>query len=238
MALKFCPALRLSNRLITSRLLRCTAISSLFLASFLMPHAARAHCDGIDGPVVRAAKKALETGDVNHVLIWVQPKSEQAIRAAFTRAMEQQKQRDPKSDNMPFFEVVVKEHRAGEGEPFSGIQPAGRDPGPAIRAADSGLDNGSFEELNSLLKDAVIHGLKQRFDKVNALRNFESGDVPAGRAYVAAYVDYIHFSQQLYDKASGIKPDEADSHHEDQVTSKPHVLESGHSAGRKTSANH
>ena len=28
-----------------------------------------AHCDGMDGPVVAAAKKALETGDVNLVLI-------------------------------------------------------------------------------------------------------------------------------------------------------------------------
>jgi hypothetical protein len=30
-----------------------------------------AHCDGMDGPVAQAAQKALETGDVNLVLIWV-----------------------------------------------------------------------------------------------------------------------------------------------------------------------
>ena len=30
-----------------------------------------AHCDGMDGPVVKAAQKALETNNVNLVLIWV-----------------------------------------------------------------------------------------------------------------------------------------------------------------------
>ena len=29
------------------------------------------HCDTRDGPVVRAAKKALETGNLNYVLIWI-----------------------------------------------------------------------------------------------------------------------------------------------------------------------
>jgi hypothetical protein len=31
-----------------------------------------AHCDGLDGPVVKAAQKALETRDPALVLIWVQ----------------------------------------------------------------------------------------------------------------------------------------------------------------------
>lgn len=35
-----------------------------------------AHCDGLDGPVVQAAQKAIATGDVNLVLIWVQKRDE------------------------------------------------------------------------------------------------------------------------------------------------------------------
>lgn len=35
-----------------------------------------AHCDGMDGSVIISAKKALETGNVNLVLIWVQKKDE------------------------------------------------------------------------------------------------------------------------------------------------------------------
>ena len=49
-----------------------TALTMLAAAAFLAPHAAQAHCDGLDGPVVKAAQKALAEGNVNHVLIWVQ----------------------------------------------------------------------------------------------------------------------------------------------------------------------
>jgi hypothetical protein len=30
-----------------------------------------AHCDTMEGPVIKAARKALETGNINLVLIWV-----------------------------------------------------------------------------------------------------------------------------------------------------------------------
>ena len=33
---------------------------------------AQAHCDTLDGPVVGAARKALDSGNVNLVLVWVQ----------------------------------------------------------------------------------------------------------------------------------------------------------------------
>jgi hypothetical protein len=49
------------------------------LIIFLLPSGGLAHCDGLDGPVVTAAKKALESGNVNFVLIWVQKKDEAAI---------------------------------------------------------------------------------------------------------------------------------------------------------------
>lgn len=35
---------------------------------------AMAHCDSLDGPVIKAARTAFTTGDVNLVLVWVQPK--------------------------------------------------------------------------------------------------------------------------------------------------------------------
>jgi hypothetical protein len=36
-----------------------------------LPNKIFAHCDGMDGPVIKAAQKALETGNINLVLIWV-----------------------------------------------------------------------------------------------------------------------------------------------------------------------
>jgi hypothetical protein len=41
------------------------------------------HCDGLDGPVVRAAEKAIASGDVSLVLIWVQKSDEAQIKKSF-----------------------------------------------------------------------------------------------------------------------------------------------------------
>jgi hypothetical protein len=39
-----------------------------------------AHCDTMDGPVVKDAKKAIETNNVNYVLKWVRVEDEKEIK--------------------------------------------------------------------------------------------------------------------------------------------------------------
>jgi hypothetical protein len=46
-----------------------------------------AHCDALDGPVVLAAKAALQKGDVTPVLKWIKPADEDQVRAAFARTL-------------------------------------------------------------------------------------------------------------------------------------------------------
>jgi len=48
-----------------------------------------------------------------------------------------------------FFETLVRMHRAGEGAPYTGLKPAGRDLGPAIPAADKALEDGSIEPVGA-----------------------------------------------------------------------------------------
>ena len=60
--------MRVPNRL-TSQFYAPVA---LILISWGLSYPAQSHCDGLDGPVVTAARKALETEDVNLVLPWVQ----------------------------------------------------------------------------------------------------------------------------------------------------------------------
>jgi hypothetical protein len=50
-----------------------------FIAALFVPDSVFAHCDGLDGPVIKAAREALETGNVNLVLIWVKKDDEAAI---------------------------------------------------------------------------------------------------------------------------------------------------------------
>jgi hypothetical protein len=51
------------------------------------PVRALAHCDGLDGPVVKAAQRALETRNPAFALIWVQEKDEREIQTAFDQTL-------------------------------------------------------------------------------------------------------------------------------------------------------
>jgi hypothetical protein len=108
---------------------------------------ALAHCDGLDGPVVGAARMALQTADLNRVLIWVRPDDISEIRRAFDEALAIRRL-GPQAQELAdryFFETLVRIHRAGEGAPYTGLKPAGRDLGPAIPAADKAVETGSLE---------------------------------------------------------------------------------------------
>ena len=88
--------------------------------------------------------------------------------------------------------------RAGEGAPYTGLRPAGRDLGPAIPAADKALETGSVDAVLKLLTDATGHGVRERFAELMARKSFETDDVAAGREYVHAYVIFAHYVEGLY----------------------------------------
>ena len=72
----------------TYSVLAALVITYLFI---FVPGNLLAHCDGLDGPVVKDAKKALKTENVNLVLIWVQEKDENEIRRAFEHTLKVRK---------------------------------------------------------------------------------------------------------------------------------------------------
>jgi hypothetical protein len=164
---------------------------------------ARAHCDGLDGPVIGAAQRALQTDNVNLVLIWVRPQDADEIKKAFQDTLAVRKL-DPQAQafaDRSFFETLVRIHRAGENAPYTGLKPAGRDLGPAIPAADKAIETGSESALIQLVTEKVQEGLRKHFKEVLEKKNFAPNDVAAGREYVEAYVTYIHYVERLYDAA-------------------------------------
>jgi hypothetical protein len=168
------------------------------------PGTANAHCDTMAGPVVSAARQALDTGNINLVLIWVQPNDEAAIRAEFdkARAARQIGGKTKDDADMRFFEALVRIHRAGEGAPYTGIKPAGTDIGIAVPAADRALESGSVAELQKLVGDAVLGGVARHFQEALDQRRYDPNDVAAGRAFVKAYVEYTHYLEGVYETAT------------------------------------
>jgi hypothetical protein len=105
----------------------------------------RAHCDTLDGPVVEAARRALDSGQLSPVLAWVRADDKDEIRGAFAQARAVRKL-GPEARALAdthFFETLVRIHRAGEGAPFTGLKPAGAKLPPAIVAADAAIAKGS-----------------------------------------------------------------------------------------------
>lgn len=175
----------------------------LFTVGFFQPNQAIAHCDGLDGPVVKAAQKALEMGNVNLVLIWVQKKDENEIKKAFQKTLAVRKLNPQAKElaDMYFFETLVRIHRAGEGAPYTGLKPAGRDLGPAIPAADKALETGSAKSVTNILTEVTQNGVADRFKEVAAKRKFKSDDVEAGRQYVKGYVEFLYYVERIYEAA-------------------------------------
>jgi hypothetical protein len=172
--------------------------------SVLLPARVSAHCDGLDGPVVKSARAALEARNVALVAIWVQPQDEPEIRRAFEQTLVV-RSLSPQAKELAdrfFFETVVRVHRAGEGAPFTGLKPAGRDLGPAIPAADKALEERSLEPLVTLLTDTMRDRLRQHFNEAVTARTYDVDDVVAGREYVRAYVAFIHYVERLYESST------------------------------------
>lgn len=176
-----------------------------------------AHCDTLDGPVIAAAREALATTNVNPVLAWVKAEAEPEIRAAFSRALAV-RGLGPEARELAdtyFFETLVRVHRAGEGAPYTGLKPAGRDLGPVIPAADKALETGDVGPLLGMVTEHIRHGITDRFEQAKALRGFDPDDVQAGREYVEKYVTFLHYVEGLHEAAS------KGGHHEAEAGAEP-----------------
>jgi len=85
------------------------------------------HCDMMARPVVKAAKMALEAGDVNLILPWAPKWAEDELRRSFERTLRARKLGKGARElaDCWFFETVVRLHR--EGVPYTGLKPANLD---------------------------------------------------------------------------------------------------------------
>lgn len=172
----------------------------LLIGVYFLTSTASAHCDTMEGPVVKASQKAIETGNINYVLKWVQAKDEQEINNLFEKVMRVRKLNDEAKElaDMYFFETVVRVHRMGEGEPYTGIKPAGYHSSEGIEAADIAIEKNSLSEILAQIPNGKHEEVKKLFSDLQSKMNYDVNNVTAGRKYVAAYVHFIHYVESLF----------------------------------------
>lgn len=160
------------------------------------------HCDTLNGPVVAAARTALEKGDVTPVLKWVPAAKEGDIQLAFAKALAARAasaQAKELADQW-FFETVVRIHREAEGVSYTGLKD--EKPEKGIELADTAIDSGSLDAAQKQILDDVSAGLRKRFAEVQESKKHMNESVAEGRHYVHAYVEFIHYVERLHETAN------------------------------------
>lgn len=172
------------------------------------------HCDSLDGPVVTAARRALESGDVTLVLPFVPQEAEGEVSTTFSHALRVRGLGDDARElaDGHFFETVVRLHRIGEGAIYTGLKPAGLSFGPVIPLAERALESGSLAELADFLSREVRNELQRRLDEVSALAGHKERSVADARRYVEAALGFEVFSHHLFESLHAAAHEGAHGH--------------------------
>lgn len=158
------------------------------------------HCDTKDGPVVKAAQKALDQANVDLILPYVKKDGEDEIKNVFKKVMEARKIGGVAKEiaDLYFFETVVRIHRAGEGAPYTGLKPAGLDTGPIIPIAEKVIDTSEVEPLIKKLSDTLEEEIKKRFNHLQHLKKHVNKNVDSAREYIEEMLGLQVWSHKLY----------------------------------------
>lgn len=154
----------------------------------------------MDGPVVRAAKEALESGNVNLILPYAPKTAEPELKHAFDKTMKVRRLGSEASGvaDRWFFETAVRLHREGEGAPYTGLKPAGLDVGPVLPRAERAAEEGDVSEVLEFLSHTVEEELQKKMSKITTTKDFDVNDVDAAREHTEAVLDLELYSHHLY----------------------------------------
>jgi len=158
------------------------------------------HCDTKDGPVAKAVNKALETGNVNYILIWLPKSAEKELKNVFEKALKARKLGKDAQDvaDLWVLETAVRLHRAGEGASYTGIKPAGLDEGPVVPRAEKAIETGDPKEVIHFINETAAKELQKRFERVYSKKDYAVNDVASGREYVDAFIGFVVYSHHLF----------------------------------------
>jgi hypothetical protein len=73
---------------------------------------------------------------------------------------------------------------------------------PVIESVDRALATGSANEVVTALAGRVAAGIRGRFARAQTRQKHADESVAAGREYVAAYVELLHYVERLHQDGS------------------------------------
>jgi hypothetical protein len=170
------------------------------------------HCDSLAGPVVTAARRALDADDVELVLPYVPEESEAEVRAVFGQVADARVLGGEARivADRHFFETVVRLHRAGEGAPYTGLKPEGTPTGPVIPMAERAVLTGKAEEVSRFLAAELTDEVERRLADVHSLAGARERSVADARRYVEAMLGFEVYCHTVYKTLRAMQHSEAE----------------------------
>jgi flagellar hook-length control protein FliK len=71
-----------------------------------------------------------------------------------------------------------------------------------VAVSDKALETGSVDELSQEIARRVAEGIRRRFALAVENRKHAEESVEAGREFVQAYVEYVHYVERLHADAT------------------------------------
>lgn len=151
-----------------------------------------------DGTVLKAAQMALDTGNVNYILIWIPEASEKTLKNLFESTFcKLRSGKDVKGVAVNWYYNTVKRiHRANKRMFFERLKPSGFDERKVIVKVKKAIQTGNCDELIGIIPEILEDDFRNRFYHVMKKKNHDTNNIVDGRTYVAALTDFIIY---LYD---------------------------------------
>jgi len=167
--------------------------------------------DAGNGPILKAAKIALETGNPNYILIWIPEESENTYKNLLEKTCCERSVRKNTGDCAIgwYFETVNRFHYAGRCPHYVNMKSDGLYGSQIIPDVEGAIESGNFEKIIARIPDSHVADARERFHRVRNKRNYDINNIAAGRAYVSAFITFIEYVQNL---SSGIIRDEGRVH--------------------------
>jgi len=171
----------------------------IFTFTLMFIENASAHCDHLDGPVVNDARIAIEQRDITPVLKWINEEDETELIAVFEKTLRVRAAGGEAQElaDMYFFETLVRLHRASEGAPYAGLQPAGTPVAGYVSISDNAFETGSVDELVTHFNEALRQNIMEKFQDTYSKKQQKTESVEAGREYVHSYVEFVHYVKHI-----------------------------------------
>lgn len=159
--------------------------------------------DEMPGPVLKAAKIALETGNVNYILIWVPENYENTVKNLLEKTCCKRSSvlNTQKQAYDWYYETVNRLFSASRACDYLTYQSKAFAENPLVLKVYKAIESGNFEKIRDEIPVSYEADAQQRFLHVMNLRDYPVNNIAAGRSYVSAFFD---FNRYVHDLSSDI----------------------------------